>query len=181
MAFETKSSETVYYGKVFDVRRDQVLLPDGKLSSFDVVVHPGAVTMIPVDSHGRILFVRQYRYAVGRELLELPAGTINEGEEPEVCAHREIREETGMSAAILENIGEFYLVPGYSTEYMYIYLATNLKSDPLPGDEDEFITVEAEALENIPELISQGIIQDAKSLAALFLAEPYLKKYKSNF
>ncbi len=181
MAFETKSSETVYYGKAFDVRRDQVLLPNGKTTSFDVVVHPGAVTMIPIDSHGRILFVRQYRYAVGVELLELPAGTLNEGEEPVHCAYREVREETGMSAAKLDRIGEFYLVPGYSTEYMYIYLATNLESDPLPGDEDEFIAVEAVAIEKIPELISQGILQDAKSLAALFLAEPYLEKFKSDF
>jgi ADP-ribose pyrophosphatase len=180
MAFETINSETVYYGKAFDVRRDQVSLPNGRTTSFDVVLHPGAVTMIPVDSQGRVLFVRQYRYAVGEELLELPAGTLNEGEDPEVCAHREVREETGMSAANLEKIGEFYQVPGYSTEYMYIYLATDLKTDPLPGDEDEFITVEAVALEKIPELISQGILRDAKSLAALFLAEPYLTKYSSN-
>jgi ADP-ribose pyrophosphatase len=179
MTFETKLSETVYLGKAFDVRRDQVSLPDGRTTSFDVVVHPGAVTMIPVDSQGRVLFVRQYRYAVGEELLELPAGTLNEGEEPEVCASREVREETGMSAAKLEKIGEFHLVPGYSTEYMYIYLATGLRTDPLPGDEDEFITVEAIALDKIPELISQGVIRDAKSLAAIFLAEPYLTKFES--
>ena len=172
MTFETKNSETVYHGKAFDVRRDQVSLPDGRMTTFDVVVHPGAVTMIPIDSQGRILFVRQYRYAVREELLELPAGTLNEGEDPEVCASREVREETGMSAASLEKIGEFHLVPGYSTEYMYIYLATGLKTDPLPGDEDEFITVEAVSLDKIPQLISQGVIRDAKSLAAIFLADP---------
>ena len=176
MGYETKHSETVYLGKAFDVRRDQILLPDGKETSFDVVVHPGAVTLIPIDSAGRILFVRQYRYAIGEELLELPAGTLDEGEEPEACAHREIREETGMSAGKLEKIGEFFLVPGYSTEYMYIYLASDLKPDPLPGDEDEFITVEAIAVQKIPELISQGILRDAKSLSALFLAEPYLSR-----
>jgi ADP-ribose pyrophosphatase len=176
MGYETKHSETVYLGKAFDVRRDQILLPDGKETTFDVVVHPGAVTLIPVDSAGRILFVRQYRYAIGEELLELPAGTLDEGEEPEACAHREIREETGMSAGKLEKIGEFFLVPGYSTEYMYIYLASDLKPDPLPGDEDEFITVEAIAMQKIPELISQGILRDAKSLSALFLAEPYLSR-----
>ncbi|UCD40891.1 MAG: NUDIX hydrolase [Chloroflexota bacterium] len=176
MGYETKHSETVYLGKAFDVRRDQILLPDGKETTFDVVVHPGAVTLIPIDSAGRILFVRQYRYAIGEELLELPAGTLDEGEEPEACAHREIREETGMSAGKLEKIGEFFLVPGYSTEYMYIYLASDLKPDPLPGDEDEFITVEAIAVQKIPELISQGILRDAKSLSALFLAEPYLSR-----
>ena len=118
------------------------------------------------------------RHAVGEELLELPAGTLDDGEEPEVCAYREIREETGMSAARLDLIGEFFLVPGYSTEYMHIYLATDLKPDPLPGDEDEFITVEAISLEKIPDLISQGKIRDAKSLSALLLAEPHLSQFK---
>ncbi len=180
MAFETQKSEILYYGKAFDVRRDQVLLPDGKTTLIDVVVHPGAVTLIPLDSQGRILFVRQYRHAVGQELLELPAGTLNQGEKPEDCAHREVREETGMSAANLEKIGEYDLVPGYSTEHMHIYLATNLRSEPLPGDEDEFITVEAVALANVPDLIARGVLQDAKSLAALFLAEPYLKNISKN-
>lgn len=180
MTFETKKSEILYYGKAFDVRRDQVLLPDGKTTLVDVVVHPGAVTLIPLDSQDRILFVRQYRHAVGQELLELPAGTLNQGEKPEDCAHREVREETGMSAASLEKIGEFYLVPGYSTEHMHVYLATNLRSDPLPGDEDEFITVEAVALANVPDLIARGVLQDAKSLAALFLAEPYFKNISKN-
>lgn len=175
MAFETQKSEILYFGKAFDVRRDQVLLPDNKTTLIDVVIHPGAVTLIPVDSQGQILFVRQYRHAVGQELLELPAGTLDEGEEPEVCAHREVREETGMSAANLEKIGEFYLVPGYSTEHMHIYLATNLHSDPLPGDEDEFITVEPVALAKVPDLVAQGVLQDAKSLAALYLAGPFLK------
>lgn len=178
MAFETKHSETVYLGKAFDVRRDRVLLPDGRTTNIDVVVHPGAVTLIPVDSAGNILFVRQYRHAVGQELLELPAGTLDEGEEPQACAHREIREETGLSAGRLHKIGEFFLVPGYSTEYMHIFLASDLKPDPLPGDADEFITVEAVAPQKIPDLISQGVLRDAKSLSALFLAEPHLSQIK---
>jgi ADP-ribose pyrophosphatase len=175
MPFDTIKSETVYLGKAFDVHRDQVKLPDGKITTFDVVVHPGAVTMIPINSHGQILFVRQYRYCAEQDLLELPAGTLDEGESPETCALREVREEIGMSAENLKKIGEFFLVPGYSTERMYIYLATELSSDPLQGDEDEFITVEAIALEKVPELVSQGIIQDAKSIAALYLAQPYLR------
>jgi ADP-ribose pyrophosphatase len=178
MEFTTQKSETVYVGKAFDVRRDQLLLPDGKTTWFDIVIHPGAVTMIPIDSQGRILFVRQYRHAVGKELIELPAGTLNPGEDPETCALREVREETGMSASQLEKIGEFYLVPGYSTEYMYLYLASNLSVDPLPGDEDEFITVEAIPLDDVTEMVNKGVIQDAKSLAALLLAEPFLKKYR---
>jgi ADP-ribose pyrophosphatase len=177
MEFKTLKSENVYEGKAFDVRREQLLLPDGKTTWFDIVVHPGAVTLIPIDTLGRILFVRQYRHAVGKELLELPAGTLNVGEEPAACALREVREEIGMSAGKLEKVGEFYLVPGYSTEYMHLYLASDLQVDPLPGDEDEFITVEAIPLDALPDLISQGVLQDAKSLAALSLAEPYLKNY----
>ena len=177
MEFKTLKSEIVYEGKAFDVRREQLLLPDGKTTWFDIVIHPGAVTLIPIDTLGRILFVRQYRHAVGKELLELPAGTLNAGEEPAACALREVREETGMSAGKLEKVGEFYLVPGYSTEYMHLYLASDLQVDPLPGDEDEFITVEAIPLDALPDLISQGVLQDAKSLAALSLAEPYLKNH----
>ena len=177
MEFKTLKSETVYEGKAFDVRREQLLLPDGKTTWFDIVIHPGAVTLIPIDRLGRILFVRQYRHAVGKELLELPAGTLNVGEEPAACALREVREEIGMSAGKLEKVGEFYLVPGYSTEYMHLYLASDLQIDPLPGDEDEFITVEAIPLDALPDLISQGVLQDAKSLAALSLAEPYLKNH----
>ena len=175
MPFETLNSETVYYGKAFNVRRDQIHLPDGKDTLLDIVVHPGAVTLIPIDSQGNIYFVRQYRHAVGEELLELPAGTLNEGEKPQVCALHEVREETGMSAATIKLIGEFFLAPGYSTEQMYIYLATDLHPDPLPGDEDEFITVKAIPMSKVPEMISQGVIQDAKSLAALYLAQPYIK------
>jgi ADP-ribose pyrophosphatase len=174
MPFETINSETVYHGKVFDVRRDQVHLPDGKDTLFDIVVHPGAVTLIPIDPQGNIYFVRQYRHAVGIELLELPAGTLNKGESPQVCALREVREETGMSAASLKMIGQFLLAPGYSTEQMFIYLATDLHPDPLPGDEDEFITVTTISMSKVPEMVSQGLIQDAKSLAALYLAQPYL-------
>jgi len=177
MQFRTLKSETVYEGKAFDVKREQLLLPDDKTTWFDLVVHPGAVTLIPIDDQGRVLLIRQYRHAVGKELLELPAGTLEIGEDPEKCAAREVREETGMSAGELVKVGEFYLVPGYSTEYMHIYLAKDLKIDPLPGDADEFITVEAYPLAELQNLISTGTLQDAKSLAALFLARPYLDNF----
>lgn len=177
MPFETINSELVFQGKAFDVRRDQVQFPEDKVATLDIVVHPGAVTLLPVDSQGQILFVRQYRHAVGEMLLELPAGTLEPGEEPEACAYREVREETGMSAEKIVKIGEFFLVPGYSSEFMHVYWATGLKPDPLPGDEDEFITVEPIKIDRIGERISQGEIRDAKSLAALFLAQPHLNLF----
>ena len=178
MRFVTLKSETVYRGKAFDVHRDLVQLPNGNQTWLDIVDHPGAVTLVPVDSAGQIYFVRQYRHSTGGEILELPAGTIDAGEEPEACALREIREETGMSASHLDRIGEFFLAPGYSTEYMVVYLATGLQPSPLAGDEDEFIHVEALSGARAYELVAEGRIQDAKTLAALFLAQPYLGQVK---
>jgi ADP-ribose pyrophosphatase len=176
MSFETLKSETVYRGKAFDVRRDLIRLPNGNQTWLDIVEHPGAVTLVPVDAGGQIHFVRQYRHSAGGVILELPAGTIDPGEEPEACALREVREEIGMSASRLEKIGEFFLAPGYSTEYMHVYLATGLQPSPLPGDEDEFIKIEIMPYDNAIELIAAGIIQDAKTLAALLLARPHLSK-----
>ena len=109
--------------------------------------------------------------------MELPAGT-RDGEEPfEECAAREIREETGMEAGSLLKVGEFYLVPGYSTEFMAVFLATELKENPLQADEDEFLQVEKIPLKQAIEMAERGGIQDAKSLAALLLARPHVEKY----
>jgi ADP-ribose pyrophosphatase len=127
-----------------------------------------------MDAEGRILFVRQYRHATGKELLELPAGTLDVGELPENCALREIREETGFAAGKLIKLGEFFLAPGYSTEYMVVYLATELHPDPLPGDLDEFITLEPIPIDQAYNFALSGEIQDGKSLAALLLARPYI-------
>ena len=138
MRYETVHSEKKYAGKAFDVRRDEILLPDGQVAQLDIVEHVGAVTLIPLDETGAIWFVRQYRHATGKDLLELPAGTIEPGEPAEQCARREIREEIGMAARELKKVGEFFLAPGYSTEYMHVFLATGLYPDPLPGDPDEF-------------------------------------------
>ena len=122
-----------------------------------------------------MLFVRQYRHAAGLDLLELPAGTLDEGEEPLECAKREIREETGMAAGKMELLGGFYLAPGYSTEYMHVYLATGLSHDPLEADADEFLTVERIPMAEALQMFERGEIQDAKSLAAVLLARKYLE------
>jgi len=176
MAFETISSETSYQGKVFDVRRDQIRLPNGKSVSLDIVEHPGAVTLVPIDEQGQVWFVRQYRYAAQVELLELPAGSLDKGESPQACALREVREEIGMAAGQLQKVGEFFLAPGYSTEYMYVYLATNLRPDPLEADADEFLTVESVPADQAYKMAESGQIQDGKTLAALYLARPGLVK-----
>ena len=175
MEYELIKSEIVYPGHAFTIRRDTLRLPDGRQTRLDIVEHIGSVIILPLDASGNLLFVRQYRHAAGSSLLELPAGTLDKGEEPLECAEREIREETGMAAEKMELLGGFYLAPGYSTEYMHVYLATGLSHDPLEADADEFLILEripqAEALQ----MFERGEIQDAKSLAAVLLARKYLE------
>jgi ADP-ribose pyrophosphatase len=174
MPFETIARETIYHGRAFNVFRDEVRLPDLHTMHLDLIEHVGAVTILPMDADRRILFVRQYRHAAGKELLELPAGTLDEGELPENCALREIREETGFAAGKLIRLGEFFLAPGYSTEYMVVFLATELYRDPLPGDQDEFISLQPIPIDQAYEFALNGELQDGKSLAALLLARPHM-------
>jgi ADP-ribose pyrophosphatase len=174
MKLKTLKSEKMYRGRAFDVRRDQVQLPQGKITNLDIVEHVGAVTIVPVDPDGQIMFVRQYRHPAGGEILELPAGTLEPGEDPMECAHREIQEEVGMGAGYLRKIGEFFLAPGYSTEFMHVFLATDLFPSSLSGDEDEVLSVVRYPSEATFEAAHAGKIKDAKSLAALFLAQRFL-------
>lgn len=175
MVFERLQSEIIYPGRAFTIRRDRVRLPDGRTTTLDIVEHIGSVVILPVDEEGHLLFVRQYRHAAGLDLLELPAGTLNGEEAPEACARREVREETGMAAGQLEPLGGFYLAPGYSTEYMHVFLATDLYPAPLAADADEFLSVEKVPLAEALKLPARGLLPDAKSLAALFLARERLK------
>ena len=175
MPFELIKSETLMQGRAFKIRRDHLKTPDGRDTKFDIIEHGGSVVIIPVDAEGNLLFVRQYRHAAGMDLLELPAGT-RDGDEPfEDCAAREIREETGMEAGRLQRVGEFFLAPGYSTEFMAVFLATDLKHNPLEADDDEFLSVEKIPVGEAIQRAERGEIPDAKSLAALLLARSYMK------
>ena len=177
MPFELLRSETLMKGRAFTIRRDYLKTPDGRETKFDIVEHGGSVIIIPIDKDGDLLFVRQYRHAAGMDLLELPAGT-RDGDEPfEECAAREIREETGMEAGTLKHVGSFYLAPGYSTEYMGVFLATDLKHNPLEADDDEFLSVEKIPVKEAFALAERGNMPDAKSLAALLMARPLLVEY----
>jgi len=168
-------SEILMQGRAFKIRRDHLKTPDGRETKFEIIEHGGSVIIVPIDADGNMLFVRQYRHATGMDLLELPAGT-RDGDEPfEDCAAREIREETGMEAGKLQKIGEFYLAPGYSTEFMVVYLATDLNHNPLEADDDEFLEVEKIPVAEAIQRAKRGEIPDAKSLAALLLVQSYLK------
>ena len=177
MPFELLKSEILMKGRAFAIRRDTLKTPDGRETKFEIIEHGGSVVIIPVDENGNMLLVRQYRHATGGELLELPAGTLDEDEDPEVCAAREIREETGKAAKKLTKLGEFYLAPGYSTEFMIVYLATGLSDNPLDADEDEFLSVESVPVAEAIKMAERGEFPDAKSLAALFLAKSSLEKW----
>jgi ADP-ribose pyrophosphatase len=181
MTIEVIERKTIYHGRAFNVRRDKVRLHNQNTVFLDIIEHVGAVTILPLDADGRIIFIRQYRHAAGQALLELPAGTIDPAELPENCARREIREETGFAAGKLIKIGEFFLAPGYSTEFMYVYLATDLHPDPLPGDVDEIITLEPVPIAQAYTMALNGGLQDGKSLAALLLAEPLINKKQNPF
>jgi ADP-ribose pyrophosphatase len=174
MTAEVIARQTVYHGRAFNVRRDEVRFQNQNVAQMDIIEHTGAVTILPLETDGRIIFVRQYRHAAGKELLELPAGNLDPGELPETCAAREIREETGYAAGKLVKIGEFYLAPGYSTEYMTVYLATDLYPSPLPGDIDEFITIEHVPVAKAYDMVINGELQDGKSLAVLLLGRAFI-------
>jgi ADP-ribose pyrophosphatase len=177
MPFEFIKSEILLQGRTFKVRRDTLKTPDGREAKLEIIEHGGSVVLVPLDSDGNILFVRQYRHATGLELLELPAGTRNGEELYEDCAAREIREETGMEAGRLQKVGEFYLAPGYSSEFMAVFLATDLKHNPLDPDDDEFLQVEKVPVNEVTTLFERGDAPDSKSLAAWLLAKPYLEQY----
>lgn len=175
-SFELIESETLLQGRAFKIRRDLLRTPDGRTTKLEIIEHGGSVILVPVDAEGNLLFVRQYRHAAGADLLELPAGTRDDNEPFEECAAREIREETGMEAGKLQKVGEFHLAPGYSTEFMVVFLATDLKHNPLEADDDEFLSVEKIPVGEAIHRAERGGIPDAKSLAALLLARPFLEQ-----
>ena len=164
------SSEPKFDGKIVRLRVDTVLLPNGEQSTREVIDHDNAVVIVPVDSEDNVLLVRQYRYAVEHTLLEAPAGLINDSEDPDDAAQRELREETGYASRSLRALGGFWSSPGFCTEYLYAYLARDLVPSPLSPDDDEFIEVERQPISRIPQLIRLGEIQDAKTIAALLMA-----------
>ncbi len=165
--------ETVYCGRQFTLKKLQVRLPDGQEAQRDVIRHPGAVAIVAIDEQGRLLLVRQFRIAAGETgniTLELPAGTLESNEAPLLCAQRELREETGYRADSMRALGGFYVAPGYTSEFIEIFLASQLQHDPLPGDADEFIALERMSIPEALEAVDAGRICDAKTIIGLWYA-----------
>lgn len=162
-------SKVIAEGSIIKVRCDTLETRRGHRVLRDVIEHRGAVAMVPIDSEGQVLLVRQYRHAAGKWLLEIPAGTLDPGEDPVLAAQRELREEVGFAAGRLEPMGGCYASPGYSDEYLYFYVARDLTQDPLEADIDEEIEVRSVALTDVRRLIAAGEIEDSKTIAALLL------------
>ena len=169
--FEILSTEEVLKAHAFDVLKVHYRLPDGRERAYDLVDHKDAVTVVPVTPEGDILFVKQYRVGAKQELLELPAGLIDPGEAPAYTALRELREETGMAARQITSLGGFYMTPGYSNEFMFIFLAEELYSSPSEQDADEFINLVRIPIGEAVDYARSGKLIDLKSIAGLFLAQ----------
>jgi ADP-ribose pyrophosphatase len=161
------SSEMIYKGKAVTLRRDIVELPTGRRSTREIMEHPGSVAIVPILDDGRLIFIRQFRLAAGGVIWEIPAGTMERGEEPEASARRELEEETGYRAGKIEHLFKAYPTPGYSTELTHYYLATSLEKSEQSTDEDEIISVEPVRPEKIIRMIRSNEIVDAKSIAAV--------------
>ena len=166
----TLHSQRIYEGKIVNLRVDTVELPSGKKTKREIVEHGGCTAIVALDSEKNVLLVRQYRKAVERMLLEIPAGGIEPGEEPLEGARRELEEETGFSAERWEHLSVFYTSPGFCTEFMHLYLATELQPAERAADDDEHIEVVRVPLKKSLELVASGEICDAKSIAGLLLA-----------
>lgn len=164
---KTIKTTTIYQGSFLKYENVQVELPDGNISNRDVIRHPGAVAIIAITEDDKILFVEQYRKALDKITLEIPAGKIEKGEAPEKTAVRELEEETGYKTEELEYLGKIVTAPGFCDEYIHIYLAKNLKTGVKEGDEDEFINVREFSIEEVKKMIANGKIYDSKTLSAI--------------
>jgi ADP-ribose pyrophosphatase len=176
MSEEILKSEYLYRGRVVTLRRDQVRLPTQQIVAREIVEHRGAVVIVALDARKRVLLVRQYRPGAGGELLEIPAGTLEENEDPAPCAARELKEETGYHAAQWQALGYFYSSPGMSTEKMFLFLARRLTRGIAAPEEDELIRAEFVPFSRALKMIERGEIVDAKTIAGLLRVHSLLAR-----
>ena len=168
---KTLSREEKYQGKILSVHRDVIRLPDGAEAVREVVEHSGGVGVLPVDENGDVYCVRQFRYAFGAHLLEMPAGKLEPGEDPLGCAVRELSEETGFTAAEYVDLGRLYPSPGYCHETLYIYMATGLTRGQAHLDRGEFLDVEKHSLDELYDMVMRNELPDAKTAMAVIKAK----------
>lgn len=171
-----KESLLTYEGKIISAYKETLNLKDGRVIIRDVVRHPGAVAILPVDENGHLLFIKQWRHAAQTILIEIPAGTLEVGESPLECADRELQEEIGFRANTMIPLGGFYTAPGFCNEYIHLFLAKDLFPSILWADDSDYIDLFALSLEEALTLASEGAFLDSKTLSALSLYQLWLKK-----
>jgi ADP-ribose pyrophosphatase len=175
---KTVSSRYIFRGRAFDVRVDIVIDAEGHETTREIVEHVACIAVVPLDANGDIILVKQYRKAIEKELLEIPAGGIEPGEEPDDAVRRELQEEIGRYPGRIEKMGGFYSTPGFCNEYLYLYLAVDLKPSQLQAEDTSGIIPIGVKPGRIRELIKSGEICDSKSIAGLLYYLEYAKKVK---
>ena len=167
-----------YEGLILDVHVDSVSLPNGSVAKREIVDHPGGVTILPMDADGNVYCVRQYRYAFSTEMLEVPAGKLEPGEEPLSAALRELSEETGIAAGRIDFLGSFPMSPGFCTEVLHLYLARELSFGEAHLDVDELLDVETHTLAELLDMVMRGEVTDAKTVIAVLMAARLIEQEK---
>ena len=177
MNFRIVKSEVLHRGKVFNTKVDQIEYNSGNKAVREVAEHPGGAVVVPVSDKGKIIMVTQHRFPVDKILLELPAGKLGKDEDPQLCAVRELEEETGYKSDNVKELGSIYTTPGYSTEKLWIYLAKDLKTGNHNREEGEFgMEVFEFSLKEVEEKIYNGEIVDGKTICGIFLAKKFIQK-----
>ena len=169
-------TQTVYRGLIVNVRSDVAEIQNGKRVPREVVEHSGGVGIVPVTSDNKVLMVRQFRYPMGEELLEIPAGKLGDGEAPIDCAVRELSEETGCTAGTIVDLGATYPSPGFCKETLFLYLALDLQAGEMHLDEDELLSVEPVGIDELIDMIMANELPDAKSIIGIMKAKEYLER-----
>jgi len=168
-------TKTLYEGLIVNVRLDVAELQNGNRASREVVVHPGGVGIVPITHDKKVLMVRQYRYPMEEELLEIPAGKLGDGEDPFGCAVRELSEETGCTAGRYVDLGVIYPSPGFCRETLHLYLALDLQHGEMNLDENELLCVEAVCIDELIDKIMKNELPDAKSVIGIMKAKKFLE------
>lgn len=176
MIFEEKTMkcDRIYEGKILNLKIETVELPDKKYSKREIIEHPNGVAIIPIIDDNKMIMVRQYRKAVEKIMLEIPAGILEVTEEPREAALRELKEETGYDAEKLKYIMEFYTSPGYCDEKIYLFLAENLKEGEIDLDPEEAVEHEIYSIEELVKMVNRGEIVDSKTIIGINIAQNYL-------
>ena len=168
---KTLSRQHIYKGNIINVELVTVSLPDGRQATRDLIMLPGASAVIPLNEKGEMYMVRQYRKAIDKVSLEIPAGKLDEGEDPRICAERELKEETGLTAGNIAHLVSIHSTPGFSNEILHLYAATDLNEGESCADTDEFISTERYTVEQLENMVLSGEITDAKSIIGILLAD----------